>query len=222
MHSSDPFSLLKRAFSKPELGSATHDVLKSPPLAWLCRSCVPSDFSHVDSLRPRGLLPTRLLSPWDSPGKNTGVGCCALLQGIFPTQRSNPSPVFLLHWQASSLLLFFLDSSFGKESTSTAGDPGSIPGSGRYAGEGIGYLLQYSWASLVAQLVQNLPALRETWVHPLDWEDPLENGMAAHPSTPGKPPGEGKGCPPQHPWEAPWRREWLPTPAPLGSPCRLL
>ena len=59
-----------------------------------------------------------------------------------------------------------------------------------------------NWASLVAQLVQNLPALRETWVHPLDWEDPLENVMAAHPSTPGKPPGEGNGCPPQRPWEA--------------------
>ena len=43
-------------------------------------------------------------------------------------------------------------------------DPGSIPGSGRSAGEGIGYPLQYSWASLVAQLVKNLSAVRETWV----------------------------------------------------------
>ena len=45
-----------------------------------------------------------------------------------------------------------------------AGDPGSIPGLGRSAGEGIGYLLQYSWASLVAQLVKNLPAMPETWI----------------------------------------------------------
>ena len=43
-----------------------------------------------DSLRPHGLQPTRLLCPWDSPGKNTGVGCHALLQGILPTQGSNP------------------------------------------------------------------------------------------------------------------------------------
>ena len=58
----------------------------------------------------------------------------------------------------------FPDSSVGKESTCNAGDPGLIPGSGRFAGKGIGYLLQYSWASLVAQLVKNLPAVRGTWV----------------------------------------------------------
>ena len=59
----------------------------------------------------------------------------------------------------------FTDSSVGKESTCNAGDPGSIPGSGRDPGEGIGYYPpQYSWASLVAQLVKNLPAMRETWV----------------------------------------------------------
>ena len=52
----------------------------------------------------------------------------------------------------------------GKESTCNAGDPGSIPGSGRSTGEGIGYPLQYSWASLVAQLVKNLPVMWETWV----------------------------------------------------------
>ena len=51
-----------------------------------------------------------------------------------------------------------------KESACNAGDPGLIPGSGRTAGEGIGYPLQYSWASLVAQLVKNPPAMRETWV----------------------------------------------------------
>ena len=75
-----------------------------------------------------------------------------------------------------------IDSSVGKESTGNAGDPGSIPGSGRSPGEGIGYPLQYSWASLVAQIVKNMPALWETWVRPLGWEDPLEEGMATHPS----------------------------------------
>ena len=56
----------------------------------------------------------------------------------------------------------FPDISVGKESTSNEGDPGSITGSGRSDGEGIGYPLQYSWASLVAQLVKNIPAVWET------------------------------------------------------------
>ena len=68
------------------------------------------------------------------------------------------------------LSLGFPDSSVGKESVcnagsaSNAGDPGSIPGSGRSPGEGRGYPLQYSWASLVAQLVKNPPVMWETWV----------------------------------------------------------
>ena len=70
----------------------------------------------------------------------------------------------------------FPDSSVGKEAACNAGDPGLIPGSGRSAGEGIGYPLQYSWASLVVQLVENLPAMWETWVQSLGWEDPLEKG----------------------------------------------
>ena len=57
-----------------------------------------------------------------------------------------------------------------------------IPGSGRSPGEGIGYPLQYSWASLVAQLVKNPPAMRETWVWSLGWKDPLEKGKATHSS----------------------------------------
>ena len=55
-------------------------------------------------------------------------------------------------------------SSAGKESACSAGDPGLIPGLGRSPGEGKGYLLQYAWASLVAQLVKNPPAVQETWV----------------------------------------------------------
>ena len=77
----------------------------------------------------------------------------------------------------------FPDSSVGKESACNAGDPGSIPGSGRSTGEGIGYPFQYSWASLVAQLVKNLSAMQETWVPSLGWEDS---------------PGEGKGYPLQY------------------------
>ena len=79
------------------------------------------------------------------------------------------------------LKVTFPDSSIGKEPACNAGDPGSIPGLGRYAGEGRGYPLQYSWASLVAQLVKNPPAMRETWVWSL-----------------GRCPGEGKGYPCQY------------------------
>ena len=87
---------------------------------------------------------------------------------------------------AFSCLAFF-GSSAGKESACNEGDPGSIPELGRSAGEGIGYPPQYSWASLVAQTVKNPPAIRETWVRSLGWEDPLEEGMATHSSILGLP-----------------------------------
>ena len=83
----------------------------------------------------------------------------------------------------------FPGSSAGKDSACNAGDPGSIPGLERSAGEGIGYPLQYSWASLVAQTVKNQPAMQETWVQSLDWEDPLEKGRS---------PGEGNSYPLQY------------------------
>ena len=70
----------------------------------------------------------------------------------------------------------FLSSSAGKESPCNAGDPGSIPWLGRSSGEGIGYPLLYSWASLVAQLVKNPSAMQETLVQFLGWEDLLEKG----------------------------------------------
>ena len=76
----------------------------------------------------------------------------------------------------------FPDSSVGKESTCNAGDPGLIPGSGRSNGEGICNPPQYSWASLVAQLVKNLPGMQETWVRSLGWEGPLEKEKATHSS----------------------------------------
>ena len=87
--------------------------------------------------------------------------------------------------------------SVGKESTCNEGDPGSIPGLGRSTGEGIGYPLQYSWASLVAQLVKNPPAMWETWVQPLGWEDLLEKGKATHSSILA--------------WRIPWGHKELDT-----------
>ena len=76
----------------------------------------------------------------------------------------------------------FPNSSVVKESVCNAGDPGLIPGSGRSTGEGVGYPLQYSWASLVVQLVKNPPTMQETWVCSLGWEGPLEKGKATHSS----------------------------------------
>ena len=76
----------------------------------------------------------------------------------------------------------FSDGLVDKESTCNARDPSSISVLGRSPGEGISYPLQYSWASLVAQLGKNQPAMWETWVHSLGWEDPLEKGKATHAS----------------------------------------
>ena len=78
----------------------------------------------------------------------------------------------------------FPGSQLGKEATCNAEDPSLIPGSGRSAGERIGYPLQYSWASPVAQLVKNLPAMPETWVRSLGWEDSLEKGKTTHSRIP--------------------------------------
>ena len=128
--------------------------------------------------------------PAKPPGKpeNMGVGSLSLLQWIFPTQESNwglqhcRQILYQLSYQGSKTkgkdglnisksyieisvyALGFPNSSVGKESACNAGDPSLIPGLGRSTGEGIGYPLQYSWASLVAQLVKNLPTKQETWV----------------------------------------------------------
>ena len=85
--------------------------------SWFFGLCV-SHSVVSDSLRSHGLQPTRLLCPWDSPGKITGVACHALFQEIFPTQ--------------------------GKKSVCNAGDPDSILGLGRSSGEGNDIPLQYS------------------------------------------------------------------------------
>ena len=104
------------------------------------------------------------------------------------------------------ILLFggFPGSPAGKESACNAGDPRSIPGLGRSTGEGIGYLLQYSWASPVVQLVKNPPSMRETWVWSLGWEDILKKGMATYSSIQAW----------RIPWTIPWshrvrQTEWL-------------
>ena len=89
----------------------------------------------------------------------------------------------------------FPHSSVDKESACNAGDPGSIPGSRRSAGEGIGYPLQHSWASLVAQLVNNPPALWDTWVEKIPW-------IRERLPVPIFWPGEFHGL--YSPWYSPW------------------
>ena len=74
--------------------------------------------------------------------------------------------------QLHEFFIYFFDIDLLSESVCNAGDPSSIPGWGRSAGEGRGYALQYSWGSLMAQLVKNLPAMQETWVWSLDWKTP--------------------------------------------------
>ena len=88
-----------------------------------------------------------------------------------------PSPIYTLLY-----IKCFPDGSVVKNLPANAGDPSSIPGSGRFAGEGIGYPLQYSWISLVVQLVKNPPAMQKIWVLSLGWEDSLEKGKATHSS----------------------------------------
>ena len=96
-------------------------------------------------------------------------------------------------WKSGSLglspALGFPGGSTGKEFACNAGDLGSIPELGRSPGEGIGDSLQYSWASLVAQMVKNLPAMQETWVQFLS----QEKKMATHSSILA--------------WESPWTEE---------------
>ena len=84
-------------------------------------------------------------------------------------------------------MLGFPGSSVGKESTCNAGDPDSIHGLERSTGQETGYPLQYSWASLVAQLVKNPPVMQETLVLFLGQEDPLEKGMATRSNILGLP-----------------------------------
>ena len=126
-----------------------------------------------DSVRPRGLQPTRLLCPWDSPGKNTGVGCHFLLQCM---KVKNESEV------AQSCL--------------TLSDPidCSLPASSVH---GISQARVLEWGAIafsatafdnwlnlkgfpVAQMVKNLPQMCETWVRSFNWKDHLEEGIAAH------------------------------------------
>ena len=94
----------------------------------------------------------------------------SLLQENLPNSRTEPG---------SPALQGFPGSSADKESACNAGDPGSIPGLGSSPGEGIGCPLQYSWTSLVVQMVKHPPAMWETWVRPLGWKIPWRRAWQA-------------------------------------------
>ena len=121
---------------------------------------------------------------WEDPLEKGKTTHSSILPGEFHVHGVTKSQTQLkrLSSSSSSSIQCFPGSSAGKESTCNAGDPSSIPGSGRSPGEGKSYQLQYSWTSLVAQLVKNLPAMWETWVGNLGWIPGL-----------GKFPREGKG-----------------------------
>ena len=144
-------------------------------------SCTPDGlWGHwphsTQSLAASGLMNTHL---WFS--RQLESGFCSLWPNHFKYTKGLIY-LFSQEWSFSKLYQGFPDSSANKESTYNAGDPSLIPELGRSSGEGIGYPPQYSWASLVAQLVKNPPAMRETCVRSLGWEDLLEKGKATHSS----------------------------------------
>ena len=171
------------------------------------------------SFRSYGLKPTRILSSWDSPGKNTGVGSHSLLQGIFLIQVSKLCLLYRLHWQTDSL-------------------PLSHPGSpldrleqwAKYIDR---YRYGYGWTSLVAQLVKHLPAMQETLVQFLGQEyiiyNPWRRDILPTPVFLGFPGGSVSKEPTCNTGNlgsapglgrSPWRRAWQPTPVflPTESP----
>ena len=138
---------------------------------WFRRSRI-----HLQCRRP-GFDPSVGKMPW------RGKGYPLQYSGLESSMYYSPWGHRIRHsWMTFTFTLGFHDSLVGKESACKAGDPSSIPGLGRSAGEGMTYPLQCSWASLVVQLVQNLPMVQETWVQSLGWEDPVEKGKAAHSS----------------------------------------
>ena len=118
----------------------------------------------------------KLESQWEEK-MQWRTGRCHRSQRNFSTESQK-----YLHMCIYTHIIDFPHSSVGKESACNTGDPGSIPGLGRCTREGIGYPFQYSWTFLVAQVVKNPPAVQETWVWSLGWEDPLEKGKAIHSS----------------------------------------
>ena len=140
-------------------------------------------FSHISLLWSDLVVVVTLFFKFGWKGDSWGLQLSLRMEeALFPLleqQQTLDSYKFIVFLTPSG---GFPDSSVGKEPACNAGDPGSIPGSWSSPGEETGYLLQYSWASLVAQLVKDAPAMQESWVWSLGWEAPLEKGKATHSS----------------------------------------
>ena len=145
---------------KMAMGKLRREVLVEPSLEALARN---QPCRHPDLELPR---------PWASQTNSD--------TWLQPLQQMHP--LLSLSCSLAPQARGLPDSSVGKESACNAGDTGLTPGLGRSAAEGIGYPLQYPWVSLVAQLVKNPPAMWETWVRSLGWEDHLGKGTATHSS----------------------------------------
>ena len=127
-----------------------------------------------DSSRPHGLQPTRLLCPWDFPGKRTGVGCHCLLQNNKILTANKPREEIIwgelnFHWIQKK------EEREGKGNKEQMGPIGNSEIDRKFKPD-----YEDNRASLVAQMVKNMPAVQETWVQSLGPEDPLEKGMATH------------------------------------------
>ena len=122
-----------------------------------------------DCVQPHRWQPTRLPRPWDFPGKNTGVGCHFLLQCVKVKSESEVA-------QSCLTLSDPMDCSLPGSSSTLKNDVLTL--------KRTHIVLQpfINGASLVAQMVKNLPAMKENWVRSLGWEDPLEKGVATHSS----------------------------------------
>ena len=138
-------------------------------VAWL-ETCKNWDFLASKTVRNK--LPSLISHPYYGIPNRLEQTTLRQQPEWFTSSISHPKIILFID--------LFPDSSVGKVSSCIAGDPSLIPGVGRSPGEGIGYPLQYFWASLVAQLVKNLPAIRETWARPLVWDDPLEKAKGTH------------------------------------------
>ena len=158
----------------------------------MCENIIRSQRSYTGAREPL------LHSLWKIKFNKHHTPCTVLCSGVSKVSARNVVLAVMEHqiqWGRDSNCIIntlttkwqgFPPSSVGKESACNAGDPGSISGSGRCPGEGVGYPLQYSWASLVVQLVKNLPTMWEIWVWSLGWEDPLEKRIATPVFWPGE------------------------------------
>ena len=112
-----------------------------------------------DSLQTYGLKPPQLFCPWDSPGQNTGVGCHALLQGIFPTQGPNPYLLHLLHWLLLLLSHLVVSDSVRPQRRQPTRLPRPWDSPGKNTGVGCYFLLQCMKVKSESQVTQSCPTL---------------------------------------------------------------